>query len=39
MEQLPTLLIMFAGSAEKVYAICDDGVNAYWVTNQVHGGS
>jgi hypothetical protein len=28
-----------AGSAEKVYAICDDGVNAYWVTNQVHGGA
>lgn len=28
-----------AGSAEKVYAICDDGVNAYWITNQVHGGA
>jgi hypothetical protein len=28
-----------AGTAEKVYAICDDGVNAYWVTNQVHGGA
>jgi hypothetical protein len=27
------------GTTEKVYAICDDGVNAYWVTNQVHGGS
>lgn len=22
-----------AGSDDKVYAICDDGVNAYWVTN------
>ena len=28
-----------SGTTEKVYAICDDGVNAYWVTNQVHGGS
>ena len=27
------------GTTEKVYAICDDGVNAYWVTNQVHGGA
>jgi hypothetical protein len=27
------------GTTEKVYAICNDGVNAYWVTNQVHGGS
>jgi hypothetical protein len=27
------------GTTEKVYAICDDGVNAYWVTNQVHGGT
>jgi hypothetical protein len=27
------------GTTEKVYAICDDGINAYWVTNQVHGGS
>jgi hypothetical protein len=28
-----------SGSAEKVYAICDDGVNVYWITNQVHGGA
>jgi hypothetical protein len=28
-----------SGSAEKVYAICDDGINVYWITNQVHGGS
>jgi hypothetical protein len=28
-----------SGTSEKVYAICDDGVNAYWVTNQVHGGA
>jgi hypothetical protein len=28
-----------AGSAEAVYAICDDGVNAYWVTNAVAGGA
>ena len=27
------------GTTEKVYAICDDGVNAYWVTNQEHGGA
>jgi hypothetical protein len=27
------------GTTEKVYSICDDGVNAYWVTNQVHGGA
>jgi hypothetical protein len=27
------------GTDEKVYAICDDGVNAYWVTNKVQGGS
>lgn len=28
-----------AGSAEPVYAICDDGVNAYWITNTVQGGA
>lgn len=28
-----------AGSAEPVYAICDDGVYAYWVTNAVVGGA
>lgn len=28
-----------AGTSEPVYAICDDGVNAYWVTNQVAGGA
>ena len=28
-----------AGTSEKVYAICDDGVNAYWVTNTVAGGA
>jgi hypothetical protein len=28
-----------AGSAEPVYAICDDGVNAYWVVNHVGGGA
>lgn len=28
-----------AGSAEAVYAICDDGVYAYWVTNAVAGGA
>jgi len=28
-----------AGSAEPVYAVCDDGVNAYWVTNAVQGGA
>jgi hypothetical protein len=27
-----------SGSAFPVYAICDDGVNAYWVTNSVSGG-
>ena len=28
-----------AGSAEPVYAICDDGIYAYWVTNAVAGGA
>ena len=28
-----------SGSAEAVYAICDDGVFAYWVTNKVEGGA
>ena len=28
-----------AGSAEPVYAVCDDGVNAYWITNAVQGGA
>jgi hypothetical protein len=28
-----------AGTDAKVYAICDDGVNAYWITNTPQGGS
>ena len=28
-----------SGTAEPVYAICDDGVYAYWVTNAVAGGA
>ena len=28
-----------AGTDEKVFAICDDGVNAYWVTNTPQGGN
>lgn len=28
-----------SGSAEAVYAVCDDGVYAYWVTNAVAGGA
>ena len=28
-----------AGTDTKVYAICDDGVNAYWITNTPQGGS
>ncbi len=28
-----------AGTSEKVYGICDDGVNAYWITNVVSGGA
>ena len=28
-----------SGTSEPVYAICDDGVNAYWVTNQTAGGA
>ena len=28
-----------SGSAEAVYAMCDDGVYAYWVTNAVAGGA
>ena len=36
----PTHFIDYnAGTSEKVYGICDDGVNAYWVTNQVSGGA
>jgi len=28
-----------AGTDAKVFAICDDGVNAYWITNTVQGGN
>ena len=28
-----------SGSAEPIYGICDDGVDAYWVTNHVGGGA
>ena len=28
-----------AGTDRKVFAICDDGVNAYWVTNKTQGGN
>ena len=28
-----------AGVDDKVYAVCDDGANAYWVTNVTSGGS
>ena len=28
-----------SGTDEKVYAVCDDGVFAYWVTNKVAGGA
>lgn len=28
-----------AGTSEKVYAMCDDGVYAYWITNVVAGGA
>ena len=28
-----------SGTSEKVFAICDDGVNAYWITNVVSGGA
>ena len=28
-----TPFISYTGGAEKVYAVCDDGVYAYWVTN------
>jgi hypothetical protein len=28
-----TPFIAYTGGAEKVYAVCDDGVYAYWVTN------
>ena len=28
-----------AGTDAKVFAICDDGVNAYWVTNKTQGGN
>ena len=28
-----------AGTSEPVYAVCDDGVNAYWVTNITAGGA
>jgi len=28
-----------AGTEEAVYAICDDGTTAYWITNEVNGGA
>jgi hypothetical protein len=28
-----------AGTDRKVFAICDDGVNAYWITNKTSGGN
>jgi hypothetical protein len=28
-----------AGTDRKVFAICDDGVNAYWITNKTAGGN
>ena len=28
-----------SGTDRKVFAICDDGVNAYWVTNKTQGGN
>ena len=28
-----------SGTDAKVFAICDDGVNAYWVTNKTQGGN
>jgi hypothetical protein len=28
-----------SGTDRKVYAICDDGVNAYWITNKTVGGN
>jgi hypothetical protein len=28
-----------AGTDKKVFAICDDGVNAYWITNKTVGGN
>ena len=28
-----------AGTSEPVYAVCDDGKYAYWITNQVSGGA
>jgi hypothetical protein len=28
-----------SGTDKKVYAICDDGVNAYWITNKTAGGN
>lgn len=28
-----------SGTSEEVYGICDDGVNAYWVTNVTSGGA
>ena len=28
-----------SGTDRKVHAICDDGVNAYWVTNKTQGGN
>jgi hypothetical protein len=28
-----------AGTDKKVFAICDDGINAYWITNKTVGGN
>jgi hypothetical protein len=38
-EEVIHYIDYLAGTDKKVFAICDDGVNAYWVTNKTSGGN
>ena len=38
-EEVIHFIDYISGTDRKVYAICDDGVNAYWVTNKTSGGN
>ena len=38
-EEVIHFIDYISGTDRKVFAICDDGVNAYWVTNKTAGGA
>jgi hypothetical protein len=38
-EEVIHYIDYLAGTDKKVFAICDDGVNAYWITNKTVGGN